>query len=356
LESEGFPGLRGVSTGKGEKMPALKVAVIGAGIMGKLHARIFQENRASEVVAVADIDRERAGALARELGITGVYNDHRVMLRESRPDAVVVAVPDYAHKEPVLDSLDSGCHVLCEKPLALTVADARQMVEAAEKRGLRLMVSYHLRGTPEYSTAKEKISSGAIGEVIMASSRKNDTIHVSTDYISWAGRTSPVHFLGTHDLDALCWFLDDMVEEVKAWGHKKVLVARGIDTYDAVQVILKFRKGASATIENSWVYPNTYPALVDAFTQVIGTKGTIIIDRVRHNTEIVTEDRYSYADKSVVLGRIRGSLYVSDECFIDYVLRGSEEHVATGRSGLHCVEVACAIHRSLETGRAVKVG
>ena len=103
--------------------------------------------------------------------------------------------------------------------------------------------------------------------------RKNDTIFVSTEMINWASQSTPIHFLGAHDIDLMRWYFGSEPVEVRAYGAKGVLTERGIDTYDLIQAQVKFESEAFATFESAWIYPNTFPTIVDSFLEVVGSQG-----------------------------------------------------------------------------------
>ncbi|MGQ9631782.1 MAG: Gfo/Idh/MocA family protein [bacterium] len=335
-------------------MDKVVVGVIGAGIMGERHSRIYSELPNAELRAVADVREDRAKAVAERCGARLWYKDYRSILEDPEVQAVSITTPDFLHLEPIKDSAAAGKHILVEKPLATDLRDADEIVRSVRASGVKLMVNYSMRWTPSYSAAKSIISSGEIGEVITANARKDDAIYVPTEMLSWASRTSPAIFLSTHDIDAVKWFIDREAKEVYACGRKGLLSARGIDTYDAIQAIVKFRGGVSAVFQSSWVYPNAFPTLVDAFVQVIGTRGAIIIDRNRQDMEVCVEGGYRYQGKDEVFGSIRGSLRLSIEHFLDCVIE-DREPISSLENGRSIVEIVAAVHRSIEMGEPVKL-
>src|SRR5207244_6816373 len=132
------------------------------------------------------------------------------------PKTVGITTPHSEHCHPVVTAQQGRDHVLVEKPLALTTAEARTMIVAAERANRLLMVNHSMRWIPHFAAIKRSIVSGELGDVVAAHSFKADTIHVPTRMLAWAARSTPAYFLTAHDLDLVHWFVDDEVAEVYA--------------------------------------------------------------------------------------------------------------------------------------------
>ena len=201
------------------------------------------------------------------------------------------------------------------------------------------------------------IERGSIGEPLLAYARKNDTIFVPTEYINWAACTTPAWFLSCHDIDLVRWFFGSEPVEARAWGVKKVLAGRGIDTYDMIQSQVRFSNGAIATFECGWIYPNTFPTTVDSFVEVVGEHGHLHFDRKRESIEFSTREAFTYPKTFLsadVFGTLRGA-YPS--CLGDFV-RSVREDLPTAVNafdGRQVTATLVAIHKSLETGGSVEV-
>lgn len=335
-------------------MKKIAVGVIGAGTLGELHSLIYSDLQNVELKAIADIDKEKAKAVAEKFGVENHFEDYKKILDDPEIAAVSIATPDFLHKDSVIDAAAAGKHILVEKPLATTLEDADQMVEAVKKAGVKLMVDYFARWMPAYATTKSIISSGGIGKIVTANTRKDDTLFVATKLISWASKTSPAMFLSTHDIDAVRWFIDQDADEVFATGSKGVLSSKGVDTYDAIQAIVKFKGGASAVFQSSWLFPDSYPTIVDSFIQIIGSKGCIVIDRNRQNLEVCVEGKYNFQDNHTIFGSHRGPTRLSIEHFVDCVIN-DKEPMTSLENGRAIVEIISAIHKSIATSKPVKL-
>jgi predicted dehydrogenase len=340
-----------------EARPRLRVGVIGVGLLGERHARFWAQQPDVELVAVADGRLERATEVAAKWGAPGAYASAEELIARAHPDAVSIATPDFVHREPVVTALEGGAHVLVEKPLALTTEDARTMIAAAERANRLLMVNHSMRWIPHFAALKRSIVSGELGQVVAAHSFKADTIHVPTGMLAWAAKSTPAYFLTAHDLDLVRWFVDDEVADVYAQSVSRVLTGRGVDTPDVVQASVRFRNGAIASFESSWIMPNTFPALTDSYLHVFGSQGTVFLDRGREALEVFNEQSVKYPKLSTVYeheGRIYGSFRHALEHFVDCARSGTEPLTAAAR--VYGVVAALeAIHQSLETRQPVAV-
>ena len=194
-------------------------------------------------------------------------------------------------------------HILVEKPFTTTVADADRSVEAIRAAGVTAMCLFNHRWVPAYAQAKDQMR--LVGEPVVGYARKDDTIYVPTEMIGWADRTTCAWFLSSHDIDLLTWLYDDEVAEVFATARYGKLRGRGIDTPDAMQIQARFGRGAVATFESAWIYPNTFPTMVDSYVTVTGEKGVIQLDRQKENIQLATEDRLHLSPEHAAAGRAR---------------------------------------------------
>jgi predicted dehydrogenase len=271
---------------------------------------------------------------------------------------VVVATPDSQHYEPTRAVLESGRHALVEKPFTTSTAEADELIRISRQAGKIIQVAFNHRWLSAYHQAKATIAGGEIGMPLAGYARKNDTIFVSTQHLSWAGTTTPAWFLSSHDIDLMRWWLASEPVEARAWGRKEVLVAMGIPTYDIIQAQVKFASGAFVTFESAWIYPNTFPAIVESFMEVIGSAGHIHMDRKCESFEVSTKEKFSYPKgflNAEIFGRMRGAFPSCLEDFLFALLEGKEPRV-TAFDGRQVTATLEAIHRSLETGGTEPVG
>jgi predicted dehydrogenase len=173
-------------------MKEIKAAIIGTGAAGRFHLQAYNKCPHTHVTAVCGGNLERAQALGKEFDVHA-YTSIEEMLRQERPDVVTVATLEWDHERPVLLSLEAGCHVLCEKVMAHTIAIGEKMVAAAKRAGRTLGVNYNYRCVPSHGVIKEELNRGAFGEPALF--------------------TANMHaYLWAHLLDLLRFFFGDPVQ------------------------------------------------------------------------------------------------------------------------------------------------
>lgn len=332
----------------------LRIGVIGLGIMGEQYVRIYQAHPAARVTAICTRRPERLAEVGTRYGVEGRCRDFRELIDRDDVDAVCVATPDAAHYAPLRAALEAGKHVLCEKPFTTDLAEADDLLQVARSRpAQKVQVAFNHRWLPSYHQGAAAIQRGDIGRPVAGYARKNDTIHVPTEMLSWAAHTTPIHFLGAHDIDLMRWYFGAEPVTAYARGVRGVLAAHGIDTWDVVQALVTFEGGAMATFEAGWIYPNTFPTLTDSFVEVIGTEGHLHFDRKRESIEMSTTKQFTYPKTflmSEVFGRVRGAFV---ECLSDFVTAVTEDQPTrvTALDGRQVTAVLDAISRSLVSGR-----
>jgi predicted dehydrogenase len=270
---------------------------------------------------------------------------------------VHINTPDWAHRDPVIDALRAGKHVLVEKPMTTDVAEADEIVRVVRESGRTFQVSFNHRWLSVYHKVFSDIERGAIGEPLCGFAKKNNPILVPTEWLPWSGKSTCAWFLSSHDVDLICWWVKSAGEEVYATGAKKVLKARGIDTYDAIQAQVRFRNGFFATFESAWVYSNKSPYLPDSYMEVIGTEGHVFLDRKAEAIEMATKDAYTYPRTLLnykVFDRWVGALPACMYSFIDAINEKRQPYV-TAEDGRRVTAILEALHRSLQSGKPEKV-
>jgi predicted dehydrogenase len=339
-------------------MQRVRFGVVGLGRWGKVHADIYSSHTHSELIAVCDVDRTRAGEFAAAYGLKKVYSDFNEMLRDPEIDAVAVVTPDFAHCGPIVAAARMGKHVLVEKPLATTLEDLEEISDAVRKAGISFMVDFHCRWYPPIVVARQSIEAGELGTIISAYLRLNDTIYVPTTMLRWAGKSSILWFLGSHAVDALRYMLGDEVERVYALSRCEVLRSKGLDVPDIYQAILEFSKGTIASLECNWIVPNSNPGYNDFKVNILGSKGMINMD-LTHNQLIERyleekSDRPDCLEALTIHGKRIGFAYESIMDFIECVAQGKPVR-STLEDGVRTSKVLLAMFKSAEEREPVKV-
>ena len=326
----------------------LGVGVIGVGTFGSLHARVYKELGACELKAVADVVPERLEAACHALGVEG-YTDYRALLERDDIDAVSVCTTDELHVAPAVAAARAGKHILVEKPLALTPQDCDAIIAAARDGGVQLMVGHILRFDPRYVAACEAIRDGRIGQLVHLYARRNNPL---ANARRLGGHTSVLFFLGIHDLDLINWCVGARAQRVYAEATSRVLAG----TPDTVLALLRFPDGVIASLEASWVLPESCPGRLDARLEAVGTGGVLHVNGGSENVSIAgarfEQPELFYAPE--VHGQRVGILRDELAHFVACAL-GDGKPIVGGDEGRAAVELACAIQRSFETGSVIEL-
>lgn len=265
-----------------------RVGIIGLGFMGKMHFRCYQALEGVEVAAICDIDQgkfEDTGGTAGNiegaeapLDFTGIglYNDFDKMLAEANLDAISITLPTYLHKEYATKALASGLHVLCEKPMSLTVEDGRAMQAAAEESGKLLQIGHCIRFWPEYAKTKELIDSGEYGEVRAATFQRLSL----TPTWAWEGWLMDAAKSGSAAVD-LHIHDSDFVQYV--FGMPKAVFSRSASgpSNDADHIVTQYvyDDDCVVTAEGGWAMSNSFG--FEMSFNIVLEKATITYDCTR---------------------------------------------------------------------------
>ncbi|HOX39349.1 MAG TPA: Gfo/Idh/MocA family oxidoreductase [Candidatus Brocadiia bacterium] len=338
-------------------MEKRKFAVIGVGMWGESHIRVFKDHPFAEMTAISDKNEKRLGEIAEKCGIPRKYADYRALL-DSDIDAVSIATPDFAHEEIALAAIKAGKHVLIEKPMATTKAGCDRILTALKKNPVKFMVDFHNRWSPPFYKAKKAVDDGELGNIQFAHYRLWDTIFVPTQMLSWTGKSTVNWFLATHSLDTMMWLLGDEPARVTSLKRDNVLTPMGIPTADFYASLIEFRKGTVCALENGWILPNTWPNIIDLKCRLVGDKGALCIDGSNNRAiEKYTSSGGSYPDVLVmpgVHGRPTGFAYDSIRYFADCVIE-DRQPMCTAADGAKVTEIILAIQKSADTGRTVEL-
>lgn len=246
-------------------MKPLRLGVIGVGTIGLSHLEVFASLPDVDIVAVADLDVERARAVATQFDVPNWYSQAKDLLSDAAVDAVTVATPENDHREATLGALQAGKHVLVEKPMATTIEDAAEMVRAASKAPGILMPGHVLRFEPRYAALRTVARDGSLGRVMSLSARRNRRSGLIARY----SRVHPALVTAIHDVDMMLWITEDRVASMHAVDR--------ISTQDrgahGIWGIVEFEHGAVGTLTAVWHLPDDYGIETDDAFEVIGSEG-----------------------------------------------------------------------------------
>lgn len=305
--------------------------------------------RGGEIVSLCGRDQERAAAYAARNGIPRYFTSPEGFLR-SGIDAVYVGTINAFHHEHVLAAAAAGKHVLCEKPLALTLGAARDMIDACTNASVVLAVNHHLRNAAPHAAVKDMLRQARIGDIVSVALTHAGYLppHLQGWRINDTSAGSGVVLdLTVHDADLLHFLLDSEPESVFAVGGNNGLARPGIE--DSVMGAIRFRNGVKASFFDAFTTPFAQHRL-----EIHGTKGTLI----------ATENLQQTPGGRLVLRNDDGAqdvpirptnLYEPNiEAFHDAV-HGRGAPIATGADGLRSLAVALAAKQSIESGTMVPV-
>lgn len=331
----------------------LKVAVVGAGFMGELHARAYAECDSAELVAVVDPDAEVGRRVASAYGARHLA-DLGEVLEDDSVSACTVALPDKMHVGVASEILSAGKAVLLEKPMADSLEGARQIAAASERGGGRLMVAHILRFDPRYIGAARAVADGAIGDPlhVLGSRFSHKTIGERM-----AGSSSVCFYLGVHDADAVQWIAGKRISRVYSRAVSRMMPASGVESEDAIFTNCEFEDGTVGTLQCGWTMPTYIPYPINARLEVVGTAGVVDVDVRDHGLRLVTPDGFSVPDGlhwPEVNGHLGGDLAAEVLHFVTSV-RDDKEFVFSVPEAMRAVAVNDAILSSVASGRPTDV-
>ena len=324
----------------------LKVGVLGAGTMGSAHSRAYAAMPDVRLAAIADTRAQAASALAHECGARAVADLPGLL--EQGVDVVDVCVPTPLHRTYVEQCARAGKHVVCEKPLARTLEDARSMIDACANAGVNLFVGQVVRFFPEYRRARDLVQNGALGEVGTVRFMRGGGFPRASDdwYASFAQSGGVIVDLMIHDFDFLRWCFGP-VRRVYAL----TTAGREFNRLDHALVSLRFENGVIAHVEGTWAHPAGFATRFE----IAGANGI-----VQHDSEqaapVHTKLRNSETGGVGVAVPESPMLHSPYELelrhFVDCLLYGAEP-VVTAKDGYEALRVSHAALESARTGRAV---
>jgi len=333
-------------------MKKLKIGVIGAGRIGKVHAATLVQNvPQAEVLAIADIDLAGASELAQKFGISKVSTNYKDIINDPEIEAVVICSPTDTHAQYIIEAAQAGKHIFCEKPVDLTLAAIQKALEAVEKAGVKLMVGFNRRFDPNFMKIHEMVKEGKIGQPHILKITSRDPAPPPAEYSAVSGGM----FLDMtiHDFDMARYIADSEVTEV--YTKATVLVDPEIGKagdVDTAIITLTFANGAIGVIDNSRKAVYGYDQRVEIF----GSLGMVNVDNnYPENHRYYTVDGvHKTLPLNFFMERYLEAYTNEMKVFCDAVANDTELPVS-GYDGLMSVAIALAAKKSYLEGRSVKM-
>ncbi len=351
------------------------LAIVGAGRVGLIRGELAARHPEVDWIGIAERKPERATLVADRIGAEFVTGDFRELLRRPEVNAAVISTDEHLHVEPVLAAVERGIPLLIEKPLATDLAESQKVLDTIEKANVDAVVGYTQRFRRRWLVAKEKVRTGALGEVTMVTSRAFMNRLVAIDNYTRTdnpSEISPMVISGTHALDVVMWLMEGNTPvEVFARSVDKTLGPRwqGID---GTGYLLTFSDGALYHGVISWALPEVWPGAVYSLeVGVVGTEGVLTIDDTHRDivlaTNLVQGEGYapdtrrhvdfltSYPVGDMALGELRGPMPEETHAWLNRVALGVPTQHATAREGHNRLMLTKAIDLSARRKCAVKL-
>jgi predicted dehydrogenase len=351
----------------------LGIAVIGAGRIGTLRAQLTAKHPSVGFLAIADLDPARAKALAGRTGADFHTGNNFEAIERPEVTAVFVSTPEGEHAAPVKRALELGKPVLVEKPLALTLKDADDILATLRATHGTLRVGYSRRFKECFLRAKEQMIHGRLGRVVGGLARVYNTRAQAFAILKRDPHATPVLDVLTYYVDLMCWFLEgNPPVEIVARGQKGIFKDAGYGADDVTWAIVTFTDGAVVNFGVSYALPARYPTLGQSDrVELLGTEGTMIIDD-DHMNHVIFSDKgipHAYVPDHQVNMAFLGSTTAGDWAVGDFwgplgnETRSWLDHLVTGSPTTHTtpeqarinLETTIAIERSAQTGKPVRL-
>jgi myo-inositol 2-dehydrogenase/D-chiro-inositol 1-dehydrogenase len=342
-------------------MADVNVGLIGSQFISEIHAESLKRVPRANVVGVASPTVEHVTSFAERHGIPNHFTDYCKMLAMDELDLVILGLPNDLHAEATIAAAEAGKHVICEKPLCLTLADADAMIDACDTAGVKLMYAEELCFAPKYVRLKELADEGALGELYMVKqSEKHDGPHAAWFWDADRSGGGVTLDMGCHAFQFFRWMLP---------GAEVTGVYADMGTYvhgdktrgdDNAVIIVNFSDGATCIAEESWAKPGG----MDDRAEVYGSEGVAYAD-VLYGNSIRTYSKGGYGYAVEKAGSTSGWTFTMYEEAWNYGFPQELEHfvdcvaddmepLVTGRDGREVLRMIFAAYESAGTGRKVE--
>ena len=347
------------------------LAIVGSGRIGTLRAKLAAGHPSVRFIAVSDADPAKARKLAETVGAKVHSGDNAAVIAQPEVNAVIVSTSEGEHVAPILAAIERGLPVLVEKPLALSLADADQVLRAIKKRSANVRIAYSRRYKERYLIAKEQILQGRIGTVTGGAARLYNSRSQAFALLKRDPHATPVVDALTYYVDLMNWFFEGRrIVEIYSRGQTGVLKQAGHDVPDVSFAVFTYDDGSIANLGISYALPEKYPALGHAArVELIGTEGVMLLDDDH-------TDQLMYSEKGVphvylpdhnvnmvflqsgtpgdwALGEFWGPIANETRAWLDHLALGKPCQLATPHEARATLEATLAIEYSMATGGAV---
>jgi myo-inositol 2-dehydrogenase/D-chiro-inositol 1-dehydrogenase len=333
-------------------MKKLKLGIIGAGRIGNVHARsITYHVPEADLIAIADIAKEKAQKLALDLGIPNVYSDYKKILENSDIDAVLICTPTDIHADLCIEAAKAGKHIFCEKPIDVSVDKILKVIETVKKYNVKMQVGFNRRFDHNHNRLHKVIKEGKLGDILTINITSRDPALPPINFLKSSG--GMFLDMSIHDFDMAGFLAGSIVEEVYVKAAVRVDESVGsIGDVDTAVCLLKLKNGVLATINNCRATAFGYDQRIEVF----GSKGMATADNDTETNVTLYCDNGVVRDKPLYffLERYMQSFAEEMKQFVDAVINGKQIPV-TCKDALYPVLIALAARKSVDENRPVKI-
>lgn len=338
-------------------MVAINVGVVGTGWCGGIRARAAAKSALVEELHICETNPERLAEVAEQTSPATATDDYSVMLDNPDVQAVMISTtPETTHYPMAKAALLAGKHVLLEKPLALTLDEADELIGLAEERGLKFAIGYSQRFNPKQALVKRSIDDGTLGTPVSGLVSRHITRKLG-DKIGGRIKLSPAAMEATHDIDFLLWCMAPAKPvRVYAQAVERVMKAK-YDVADAMSIMITLDNGVVLTVGAGWILPPGYPNFSSTWIEIVGSEGALIIDDTHRDILLNTMSNGMVLPLSTMPGEEVGHVYAgpmeAETLHFLNAVAFDQPVLATAREARTTMEVYLAADLSAETNQPV---
>jgi predicted dehydrogenase len=300
-----------------------------------------------EIVGIADEVKSRVEAVVAKNGLN-YYEDYRDLLAVADMDAVVICSENAFHAQQTIDAANAKKHVICEKPLGISVAEMERMIAACNDNGVQLLTAFPCRYLAAVINAKAAVDRGEIGTILAIKGTNRGSMPGKWFVEPELSGGGALLDHTVHVMDLMNWFTGSKVNEVYAYAA--TLFHEDLKVDDAGMIHVKYENGVFGVLDTSWSRSKSFPTWGDVTMEIVGTKGSISVDSFAQKNELFSDA----VGKGQYLPWGDSMDHYMVKAFVDALIEGKPAPIS-GVDGLRSAEVALAGYESVKTGQPVKL-
>lgn len=340
-------------------MRTINVGVIGTGWCGGIRAETCAQSPFVNDLHIAEIREARLKEVAGIAKPATATTDYRALVENPGIEAVMISTtPEPTHYPITKECLNAGKHVLLEKPIALELSEADELIALARSKNLLFTIGYSQRFNPKFAYVKRSIENGTIGQPVSALISRHITRNLGKK-IGGRVKLSPAAMEATHDIDFVLWCLAPR-KPVKVYAQEvRKIMGPQYNVPDCVWIIVTMDDGSAFTIGAGWVLPPAYPNFSSTWIEVVGTEGALMVDDTHRDVYVTTMQSGIQFPISTMPGESVGHVYAGPMAaetvhFLECVALGRQP-IVTPEHAKMVMQVYQAADLSAETGQPVDI-